>query len=118
MSAIAAKIEQFGANACRITWANMKGGDVGEPATHALYQDRSVQVTGTFQGAAVAMQGTNHKPEDDLFVALTDMRGNDLNILSPKLEQIEDCTYALRPVVSGGDADTDLTVVIFARGGR
>lgn len=118
MAVIEAKIERFGAGAVRVTWPNMKNGDVGQASGYTLFQDRSVQVRGTFgAGGAVTIQGTNEDPDSAAveFVPLTDMRGNNLNISQAKIEQIEDCSYALRPVVAG-DATTDLTVVLFARG--
>lgn len=115
---VSATVEHFGTQAVRITWKGMKSGDVGEPVCYTLHQDRSVQVQGTFQGASVSLQGTNFKLEEDHFTSITDMRGNDLVIMSEKIEQIEDCTFAVRPVVIGGDPSTDLTVVVFARGGR
>jgi hypothetical protein len=108
-------VERFGSASARITWPNMKQGDVGEPVTFSLHQDRSVQVIGTFgTGGSVAINGSNNNVD---FVALTDMRGNNLTISQPRIEQIEDCTYAVRPEVVSGDPTTNLSVIIFARSG-
>lgn len=118
MAQIKAEVQTMGSAAVRITWSNMKAGDVGEPTTFARYMDRSVQVRGVLGvGGGVAIKGCNDDPKKvgAEFVHLTDMRGNDLVVRTPKIEQIEDCTFAIQPEIEGGDANTDVTVILYAR---
>lgn len=118
MAQIKAVVKTMGGSAVRVTWPNMKQGDVGEPTTYARYMDRSIQVRGSLGvGGGVAIKGSNDEPELNgaEFVHLTDLRGNDLVIRTPKIEQIEDCTYAVKPEIEGGDANTDVTVILYAR---
>ena len=75
--------------------------------------DRSVQVLGNFgAGGTVTLEGSN---DGSTFTPLSDPRGNNLAINTAKIEQVEDCTYALRPNVTAGDGTTNMTVVLFAR---
>lgn len=113
MATRSAVIEKFGASAVRITWTGLLNGDSGEAVTFGVYTDRSVQVVGTFgAGGSVTMQGSN---DNTNFVALSDARGNALAINSARIEQIEDLSYSIKPVVTAGDGTTSLTVVLFAR---
>jgi hypothetical protein len=106
------KIETMGSTAVRVTWADMKLGDTGEPTTYSRYRDRSVQVIGTLGvGGGVTIKGSNDHIH---FTPLTDPRGNNLTITSERLEQIEDCSFSLQPEVTGGDVSTSVTVVLFA----
>lgn len=114
MAVVAPVVERFGGSSMRITWPNLKAGDIGEAVTPQLFQDRSAQVKGTFSTGKLAIEGSNDGEE---FVSLTDPRGNDLVIMAAKIEQIEDCSFSIRPTVQGGDAFTDLTVILFARKG-
>lgn len=115
MPVIPATQESFGGDAVRITWANMANGDTGEPVYWNRHSDRSIQVKGTFgTGGTVTVQGSNDGSE---FVPLTDLRGSNLAINAARIEQIEDCSYAIRPAVTAGDGTTALTVVMFAKKG-
>src|SRR3990167_10220983 len=42
------------------TWSGMANGDTGEPVSFSDYTDRTISITGTFDGA-VTLQGSNDK---------------------------------------------------------
>ena len=114
MAIVTPKIEHMGGSAVRVTWQNMLNGDVGAEVSYTLHQDRSVQVVGTLGvGGSVTMNGSN---DGINFVPLTDLRGNNLVLTAPRIEQIEDCSFALKPSVVG-DGSTNVTVILFARKG-
>jgi hypothetical protein len=112
MALIGQQTETFGGDACRITWSSVKAGDTCEPSFWSRHADRSVQVSGVFGGATVEIHGSNDGVNFD---PLTDLRGNNITFLSRKLEQVEDCSYAIKPVIVGGDGTTDLLITMFAR---
>lgn len=106
-------VEILGDRTVRITWSGLLNGDSGEPIDWGLYADRSVQVKGTFGvGGSVSMQGSN---DDQNFNDLSDLRGAALAITTAKIEQVEDVTKQIRPLVTAGDGTTNLAVVLFAR---
>jgi hypothetical protein len=112
MATIEPRIEHMGSTAVRVTWPNMKLGDVGAATTYSRYRDRSIQIVGTLSvGGGVTIKGSN---DNINFTPLTDPRGNNLVITGERLEQIEDCSFSLYPEVTSGDASTDVTAVLFA----
>lgn len=113
MAVRAPNVEIIGERTVRITWSGLLNGDTGAPINWANYMDRSIQVLGNFgAGGSVSLEGSN---DGNTFTALSDPRGNNLAVTTSRIEQIEDCTYALRPNVTAGDGTTNLTVVLFAR---
>lgn len=114
MSKIAIKHEQFGSTSVRLSWTGLRAGDECEESLYPTFSDRSVQVHGDFSGATVRLDGSN---DGEHFFPLTNLRGNTLSMSSGGIEQIEDCSYALRPVVVGGDEFTNITITVFARKG-
>lgn len=95
------------------TWAGMTNGVDGSPASNAEHADRSVQVFGTFGvGGQVTLFGSNNLND---WSPLTDPQGNNLVISQAKIEQITECVLYVKPVCTGGDGSTSLTVVILGR---
>jgi hypothetical protein len=89
----------------------LASGDDGEPIEAVEFADRSVQVAGTFGGGAVVIEGSN---DSSAYATLTDPQGNDLSIVSAKVEMVTEVTRLIRPRVSGG-AGASLTVSLLAR---
>lgn len=115
MATIDPTVEQFGTSSVRVTWPHVKNGDTCNPVNLGIYSDRSIQVVGTFGvGGTVQVHGSNDASN---FAQLSDLRGTAFAITTAKIEQIEDVTYALKPVVSAGDGTTDLTITMFATRG-
>jgi len=100
----------------RIEWL-LGAGETGD-ACEGLsdLDDRSVQFSGTFSGATIAMKGSNTKA--DLFEPLMDtgyvlIAG--INDGSRKLRQIVEYTHRIRPEVSGGDGSTAILISLVAK---
>jgi hypothetical protein len=92
-------------------------GDDGEAVALPRHADRTVQVTGTFGGATVKIEGTL---DDSTWAPLTDPQGNVLTFTSypagysSVIEAISEAVVAVRPVVVGGTG-TNLTITLFCR---
>lgn len=82
-----------------ITWSGLTTGDTGRPLEMVGWADRSVQITGTFGGATLTLQGSNN---GSTWNTLTDPQGNEIVLTSQKIEQIMEITRYIRPSVSGG----------------
>ena len=91
--------------------------DDGEPLSLPHYADRSVQVKGTFgTGGTVIIEGSNDRKSDSpTYSQLHDPQGNALSFTAAGIEQILEGCYLIRPRVTAGDGDTDLTVTILVR---
>lgn len=105
-------------NAIVLRWAHLTaaesvGADISE--TLAEYCDRTVQVTGTFGPATMHWQGSN---DGINYAVLTDIQGNAISKTTASLEQSVELTLVARPVLTGADGTTDLTVTVIARRGR
>lgn len=96
----------------RFSWTSLAQNDSGGEVTWLQYADRSVQVSGTFGGATVVIEGSN---DGTNWATLTDPQGNALNITSAKIEQVMEICLHVRPRVSGGDGTTALAVTIVGR---
>lgn len=104
-------------NFLRTKWLAMANGDTGAPIANCDYQDRTVQVTGTFGAAgSVTIQGSN----DDgvTWATLTDPLGNALTFTAAGMKQITELPYAIRPAVTAGDGTTSVNVYLLQRGDR
>jgi hypothetical protein len=99
----------------RIQYQNVKAGDTCEPVKVSRYADRSVQVTGTASGATVSIQGTCE--DDTNYAVLTAADGLDLSGTTfNRTKFITEVTAYTKPVITGGDVSTDVTVTFICRG--
>lgn len=99
----------------KTTWANLSNGDDGSPQDAAGLSDRSIQVKGTFgSGGQVDIEGSNDG--GTTWHILNDPQGNALSITAAKVEAVLEYVDQIRPNVSAGDTNTDLTVVLVGRG--
>lgn len=98
-----------------ITW-RMFAGDTARAYQVPLFPTRSVQIDGTPSGATVAIQGTLYPKgvSPETFVNLSDSSGGTLTGLSTGLKGMRDHVVQVKPVLTGGDASTDLTIQVFA----
>lgn len=115
MSTVDYTIKQTGSGCFIVTWANLLNGDEGEPVKLAGASDRSVQVEGVFSGASVTLQGSL---DEENYQALTDPQGNGLLFTSSKIEAVTEATVRARPIVTGGDGATAVTVTMLLRSGK
>lgn len=81
------------------TWTALATGDTGKPVSGVGLSDRSVQMTGTFGGATVVLEGSN---DGTNYTTLTDTAGSALSFTSAGLKQVLQITKYIRPSVSGG----------------
>lgn len=88
-------------------WLAMAASDDGAPFSGSQYTDRSAQVSGTFGGATLRLQGSN---DGVTWATLSDPQGNALDFTSAKIEMVTEATLFVRPLVVGGDGTTSLNV--------
>lgn len=92
-----------------MTQADNEGTSLPQPN----FTDRAVQVSGTFGTASVSLNGTI---DGTNYHTLTDPQGNALTFTSAGIKQISEAVRELKPVLSGGNGTTDLTVTILMKG--
>lgn len=83
----------------------------GDPTIQSQYIKETVQVTGTFGGATVTIQGSN---DGTNWVTLNDKNGNALTFTTAGLKTIHEQTKFTRAKTAGG-AGTTVAVCIFMR---
>lgn len=116
MTIAAAVVARYETNAIKVTWADLVSANLDGAAlpSHWMdYSDRSIQVTGTFNGATVTMQGSN----DDgvTWNTLNDAFGAALTFTTGAIKQLTEVTAYMRPLVSSAGASTDLNVIAVCR---
>lgn len=103
-------------DAMRVIWSGIKQGDTCEPwVGGSEYGDRSAQITGTPGTGSLAVQGSN---DESAFSTLTDPFGVALTALTGGIKQVLEYTAHVKPLLAGGDANTDFTVTLVARRNR
>lgn len=96
-----------------VTWPAMNTPDTGTPIQGVGLSDRCFQVTGTFGGSTVVLQGSN---DGTNWVTLTDPAGIAISFTSTGLKQVLQITRYMRPSVSGGAAvAVDCTLLCVGR---
>lgn len=93
------------------TWVLTQANNDGAPITAHEYGDRTVQFTGTFDGATVVIEGANVAT----YTTLTDPQGNALSKTSAAIEQIMEIPRFVRPNSSAGAGSQSVTVTMFCR---
>lgn len=98
----------------RHTWASLLQSETGVSVSIPGAADRSIQITGTFGGASVGVQGSLEAVAAN-WSTLTDAQGNALTFTSAGLEAVSEVVTHIRPAVTGGDGTTDLAVTLLSR---
>ena len=91
-----------------VTWAAVTGSDVGEAREYAKFNDKTVQVFGTF-GDDLTIQGSN---DGTNWATLSDSSGLPLVFTAAGIKLIAENPRYIRP--SAGASITSVTVVIQA----
>jgi hypothetical protein len=101
-----------GVDALVATWTPLAAaGDVGQPLQRTDLADRSVQVTGTFAGATIVLEGSNDGAN---YFTLSSPAGTALSFTAAGLMQVNQPTAWVRPHVTVGSG-ASLTVTMTAR---
>lgn len=103
----------LGGESALAIWSNLAAGDTADgTAIHQDLPDRTVQVAGTFSGATITFEGSLDGVN---YASLTTLQGTSINIATAKIVGVAESTMYIRPVVTGGDVNTNLTVLVFSR---
>ena len=120
MATITAAKRGVGGNAYIYTWANILAGDtctaVGGAEFADSSPDRTVQVSGTF-AATIDIQGAL-SDTNPIYAGLTDALGVAISKTAADISAITEMTTLVKPVLTGGDGTTNITVVLLVRGNR
>lgn len=104
--------QEGSANGVLFQW-DLQQGDDGRREVHQDYADRSVQVSGTFGGASVDIEGSN---DGSNWSTLNDPQGNALTFSGgSRIEAILELSRYIRPKVTGGDGTTAILVSMLVR---
>lgn len=105
-----------------VTWTGLTKAtdDAGEAVSIPALVNRSVQVLGTLgTGGSVRLEGSNKAVPDTAsatdWAPLTDPQGNDLNMTALKIEGVTEPVLWIRPRITAGDGNTNMTVYLLAR---
>lgn len=113
MATRAGKHEWIAKGVCKSTWTGLLNGDDGSFLDASMLPDKTVEITGTFgAGGTVQIQdGNGH--------VLNDSRGegNGATFTSADTRTLTENPQKMRPVITGGDGATSLTVVIVSESG-
>lgn len=104
--------------AIKVVWSSVTTGDTGAPVEVFGYNDRSIQVEGTFGGATCTIQGSldavlggsgvltagNYEP-------LRDPSSTALTFTVAGLKSVLEMVRTIRPSVAGGAGTLDITMI-------
>lgn len=98
----------------RMTWNHLDAtNNVGNAIAFAAWADRSVQITGTFNNAAVVLEGSNDN--GNTFLPLTDPQGNVINVTTSTLRAVTEVAGLVRPRTTSGGTNQDVVVSLLLR---
>lgn len=87
----------------QVIWAAVTENDSCRAVQYPEYADKSIQVSGTFGGASVALHGSN---DGTNFAALNDASGTVIAITTAKIKAVLENTFQIKPVITGGAAQS------------
>lgn len=96
-------------DAYKVVWPLLAGTDTGEAVALYGYNDRSVQVEGTFDSGTVTMKGSNDSTN---FEGIRDPSSTALTFAAAGLKGVLEAVVQMKPVVSGGGGSCALTVTM------
>ncbi len=94
-----------------VTWTPVTESDTFGPVFLPEYADKSVHVTGTFGSCTLAVHGSNDGVN---YAALNDASSTVIGIQSDKIKQVLENTAYVKPIATGGSAQS-LTVAMLFR---
>ena len=96
----------------KIAWANVCNADTCSPVQLAGYADKSIQVAGTFDTVSVALQGSN---DGTNFYPLQTPASSAIAITAAGIKAVLENTEQIRPAVSIGGNNTNISITVLAR---
>lgn len=114
--------DKFARSVYVTVWTGLSENDRnGDPESLVQAADRTVQVTGTFGGATVVIEGSNiavpNLATNDDWFQLTTPAGTNVSFTSAGGALIAENPLHIRPRVSGG-TNTDISVDLVSRSSR
>lgn len=106
--------EHVGPGIVRIVWSGLTKAtdDTGAPYSDYYTDGKIVQVEGTFgTGGSVSIQSTLEATPTN-YRTINDPQGNALTFTSARIEAVQEPNGVIRPAVTAGDNDTNLTVTL------
>lgn len=98
-------------NGKRAFWEAVDGTDTGAAVDLGGYPDRTVTVTGTFNGTTITIQGSN---DNSVWQTLSDPAGIALTFTAAGVKVIAEATQYVRQTSAGGGGSTDVDVIVMA----
>lgn len=114
MAIISAQRKEPNAKVSRVIWENIQQNDTCEEIDWNGAGDRTVQVTGTWNGADISIVGTLGE-RGGVYSQLTDPFGNNINFTDNGIDTVTEVTRFIKPLINGGDGSTNLTVIMLFR---
>lgn len=93
-----------------VVWTPVTEADTCVAVQMPEYADRSIQVSGTFGGASVAVQGSN---DGTNFAALRDPSSTTIAITTAGIRAVLENTYQTKPVATGGTSQSLTIAMLF-----
>lgn len=91
------------------SWSDMKSGDTGEAVDYPQRPDKTITITGVFDGATVVIEGSN---DGTNWYTLKDLSATDLSFTAASgAKTVLENTRFYRPDVSGGTGNTNINVI-------
>lgn len=84
----------------------------GAPLSRVKWADKTVQITGTFGTGTVVLQGSN---DGTNWATLKDPSNTAISTTSAAVRAVLENPLYIRPLVTGGDGTTSITVTLVAR---
>lgn len=94
------------------TWSAGATGDSGTAVELPEWSDNCVQVTGTFGGATVTVEGSN---DGSTWATLNNAQGTAISLTAAGLKQIVERPRYIRPTVTGGAASAMVVTLVMRR---
>ena len=89
----------YAAKGVLITTWNLATTETGDPEVAPQFPTKSVQVTGSFNGGTVVIEGSN---DGVTYATLSDVTGTALSFTANGVEKVSENTRYIRPRVSAG----------------
>jgi len=112
------KNQLHGGRGVTVSWAGLSVNDDGIWQQLVLFKYKCLHIFGTFNGAIAYLEGTNEDAQAGVPTSpihLTDSLHQEIAVTTPGILHVFENPLYMRPIVVGGDGDTDLTFLLVCR---